>query len=373
MTVLFEIREKLKTIYGRYEAFILPLIKFLIAFAVLLTINGRMGYMTRLDNVAIVLIAALMCSFLPMGCIALIAALITLLHMYALSMEVAVVGVSLYLVMYLIFFRFCPKESLLVLLTPLFFVLKIPYVIPLVAGLVCTPASVVSVGCGVAVHYLLQVVITNAPNIKTMPEGDYIPKLRLIIDGLLGSREMLVIMVAFAVTIVVVYLVRRLSVSYSWTIAMIAGAMVDIVVLLVGDLMYDINISVLGILLGSVLAIAVAKVIEFFRFCVDYNHTEYVQYEDDDYYYYVKAIPKMTVAAATNTVKKINSNHGNAGRTFTTEHISGGRGMSGRRSSEGDYIGGKSVTVGNTYSDNVYYEEDDMLNEDELDDYEELF
>ena len=32
-----------------------------------------------------------------------------------------------------------------------------------------------------------------------------------------------------------------------------------------------------------------------------------IYYEDDDYYYYVKAVPKMTVAAPTNTVKKINT------------------------------------------------------------------
>lgn len=29
-----------------------------------------------------------------------------------------------------------------------------------------------------------------------------------------------------------------------------------------------------------------------------------MQFEDDEYYYYVKAVPKMTVAAPTNTVKR---------------------------------------------------------------------
>ena len=65
MTGLLEIREKVKFLYSRYEIFILPVIKFLLAFLVLNTLNGRMGYMTRLDNIAIVLIVALMCSFLP--------------------------------------------------------------------------------------------------------------------------------------------------------------------------------------------------------------------------------------------------------------------------------------------------------------------
>ena len=60
-------------------------------------------------------------------------------------------------------------------------------------------------------------------------------------------------------------------------------------------------------LLGSLLALVVAKVIEFFRFCVDYSRTEKVQFEDDKYYYYVKAVPKMTVSVPTKTVKRINS------------------------------------------------------------------
>ena len=65
MTGLLEIREKIKLIYGRYEVFILPVVKFLLAFVVLNTVNGKMGYMTQLDNVTFVLIVALLCSFPP--------------------------------------------------------------------------------------------------------------------------------------------------------------------------------------------------------------------------------------------------------------------------------------------------------------------
>ena len=380
MTVLLEIRDKMKMIYGKYEAFIFPAVKFLIAFVVLLTLNSKMGYMTKLVFVVIVLIVALLCSFLPTGCFLLIAALISLLHMYALSMEVAIVGVCFYLIMYLVFFRFSPKESVLVLLTPLLFSMKIPYVIPLAAGLMCAPASIVSVGCGVVVHYLLQAVIISAPNIKTMTDAETTVKIRMIVDSLLGNKEMLVVIAAFSVTIIVVYFLRRLSVNYAWTIAMIAGAMVNIVILLMGDLLYDINISVFGILAGSILALLVAKVIEFFRFCVDYSRTEKVQYEDDEYYYYVKAVPKMTVTAPTNTVKRINTQYGVEGeRSYTTEHIRGNRGTSvdkGRGYVDNDYLGGKSVTVGNVYRDEDSYQDDDMTDladAEEFDDYEELF
>lgn len=381
MTGLLEIREKLKMIYGRYEALLFPLVKFLLAFAVLNTLNGRMGYMTQLDSMAVVLIAALMCSFLPMGCIVFFAALFSLLHMYALSIEILLVGFCTYLVIFLLYLRFTPKDSVVVVLMPLLFAWKIPYVLPIAVGLLCGPASVVSVACGVTAYYLLHTVTTNASAINTMADSEATAKIRLVIDGLIGNKGMIVVIAAFAVTVIAVYLIRRMSIDYAWTIAMIAGAMINAVILLIGDLIYDTNISVAGILIGALLAVVFGKIIEFFRFCVDYSRTEKVQFEDDEYYYYVKAVPKMSVAMSTKTVKKINTQRTRAGaaqepaagrpaggreaarRSVMTERtVSGNRTGYGRTPARGT---GKSVTIGNTSPENTQ--------EDVSDDYEELF
>ena len=389
MTELLEIREKIKLIYSRLEFFILPLAKFLLAFIVLLSLNSTLGYMGQLDNIAIVLIAALMCSFLPVGCIIAFGALFSLLHMYALSMEAALVGVCVYLVMFLLFFRFSPKDSLVVVLTPLLFHLHLPYVVPVAVGLLCGPASVVSVSCGVVVHYLLMAVTDNSAALNTMEDEDAILKIRLLIDGLIGSREMLVVIAAFAITAIAVYLIRRLSVDHAWTIAMVSGALINIMVLLIGDLIYDINISVVSTLLGSLAAVAAAKIIEFFRFCVDYSRAERVQFEDDEYYYYVKAVPKMTVAMSTKTVKKINIRHarngavpgrgaqegyqragsqsrrGGTDRRVTTERTVSARGRYGgqRGMVRNDRRAGRSVTIGSTSQDDEF---EDIF--DDLDD-----
>ncbi len=307
MTVLLEMKERLKLIYSKSDVFIVPVVKFLLAFVTFNTLNSRLGYMALLDDMGIVLIAALACSFLPLGMIVLLGAVFSLMHMYALSLEVALVGLCMYLIMYLLFFRFSPKDSLVVVVTPLLCALKIPYVVPIAVGLLCAPSSAVSVGCGISVYYLLELVAESAPNIRTMGDEDALAKIRMLVENFLANKAMLVIIAALAITVLIVYLIRRMSVNYAWTIAMIAGAMVNIVVLLVGDLYYEINLAVGSVLLGSLLAIVVAKVIEFFRFCVDYSRTEKVQFEDDEYYYYVKAVPKMAVPMQTRTVKRINS------------------------------------------------------------------
>lgn len=397
MTALLELRENLKKIYSRNEAFILPVIKFLLSFIVLSIINGKMGYMTKLDNMAIVLIVSLLCSFLPTGFMAFFAMMFAVLHMYALSIETAAVGLVVFLLLYLLFLRFTAKEALVVVLTPVLCMLKLPYVMPVAMGLIGTPASCVSVGCGVVVYYLLQTVITNAPTINSMGAEEATAKLRLLIDGMLGNKAMLVTIAAFAITVIVVYLIRRMSVDHSWTIAMVAGVMIEVMILLVGDLMYDTNLSIVSALLGAVVTLIACKIIEFFRFCLDYSRTEKVQFEDDEYYYYVKAVPKMTVAAPTNTVKKINtqrrpagqqtrtSGQGtrSAGQTYRSTAHTGrpsegtGRSVVTERTparngvpygQQGGYrghemSGGRSVTIGGNH----------MNPQDDSDDYEELF
>nr|WP_297863761.1 hypothetical protein [uncultured Acetatifactor sp.] len=390
MTVLLEFRERLKLIYSKYEVFLLPLAKLFLAFVTFTTLNGKMGYMTRIDDLRIVLIAALACSFLPVGMLVIFATIFSLMHMYALSMEVALVGLCVYLVMYLLYFRFSPKDSLVVVLTPLLCAFKIPYVIPLAVGLLCGPSSVVSVGCGVAVFYLFQIVTDSAQNIRTMGDEDALAKVRMMVESILANKAMLVVIAAFAITVLVVYLIRRMSINYAWTIAMIAGAMTEVVVLLIGDLLYDVKISLGGALLGSLLALAIAKVIEFFRFCVDYSRTEKVQFEDDEYYYYVKAIPKMTVTVPSKTVKKINTQNVQraggrsstsryeeepGGRRVTTEKTAGGkRGNAVRQAQRpqnyrGERRNGRSVTIGSTYENGagnrVGSQAENVQNEDE--------
>lgn len=306
MTSLLVAKQYLKKFYGKFEVYLTPLLKFILSFICLTLINSEVGYMNRIDSVTIVLVIALMCSFMPMNFIIIIAAAFILLHLYALSLECAAVALVLFLLMFLLYFRFSPKDTLVVLLTPLCFWMKIPYVIPIAMGLLGTPASAVSAACGVAVYYFIAYMNDSAATIVSMETEEITVKFRYLIDGILDNRAMVVTMAAFAITIILVYVIRRLSIDHSWTIAIVAGSLVNVMVLLVGDLMLDTNVSIGGVIVGTVISALIAVIIQFFEFNVDYGRTEKVQFEDDEYYYYVKAVPKVTVAAPERTVKKIN-------------------------------------------------------------------
>ncbi len=305
MTTLLVFREQLKNFYSKYELYLTPLFKFLLALVTLAMINSSIGYMSELKKTTVVLVLALMCSVMPMNFIVFVAAAVTLGHLYKFSMECALIALVVFLLLFILYFRFSSHDTIAVLLTPLCFILKIPYVMPIAMGPVGTPFSTVSVASGVIVYYTVRYMVGSASVLNTFEDDGALEKFRYIIDGLIGNKEMFVMIVAFAAALIVVYFIRRLSVDYAWTIAMVTGALLDVMILLFGDLMYNTNLSIIGLIIGSIASVLLAKIFEFFVFNVDYSRTEYVQFEDDEYYYYVKAVPKNAVSAPQKRVKTI--------------------------------------------------------------------
>ena len=309
-------KEYIKGFYAKNEEFVVPVLKFLLALILFFTINSRLNYMERLDNAAVVLVAALLCSFTPLGLMVFLCALFLLAHVYALSVECVAVLALAYLFIAVAYLRFSSKGHLLLLLTPLLFCWHVPYVLPLAAGLFGTPASAVPLVCGIVLYYVLHYITGNEQTLGMGTSDSALQRFRDVLTGVLGNREMVVVAVAFAVTAVLVYVIRRLSISYARAIAVLVGMLSNIVILLVGDLMYDAKFSITGLILGSLLGGIAALVMQFFRFNLDYARTETVQFEDDEYYYYVKAVPKMAVRTPEKRVKRITSRraHQNARR-----------------------------------------------------------
>ncbi len=312
MESLLVIKQQLTSFYTRFEAYIVPVLKFLAMLIALLFINGSVGFMTKLKNPAIVLILALLCSFLPVNVIVLVAGLVIVAHMYALSLECAVVILFIFIIMYALYFRFTPDDAIAVLLTPVFFAMHIPYVMPLAMGFVGSPVSCISVGCGTAVYYILHFISGHQDALGGGGLGDLdveemLGGFKTVTDGILKNDAMIAMIVTFAVTIIVVYLIRRLKINYSWQIALGAGMIVCFVVLLISSAVLDADIGIGGAILGLIVSSLLVLVLQFFIFNVDYSRSEYVQFEDDEYYYYVKAVPKVTLDAPQGRRKRKNT------------------------------------------------------------------
>ena len=54
-------------------------------------------------------------------------------------------------------------------------------------------------------------------------------------------------------------------------------------------------------------SLVIALVLDFMILSVDYSRVEHTQFEDDEYYYYVRAVPKAFVSVEDKQVKHINA------------------------------------------------------------------
>ena len=310
MTTLLDIREDIQRFYGRFGFILPPAVKFVLAFLAMSLINSRLGYVDRVKSLPVVLIVALLSALIPPNAICAMLALIVLYELYDLSLIAALAGLALFLVIFLLYFRFAPEQGILVLLMPIAFRMGLQYTIPIAAGLLCPPASALAIAVGTVIYRFLLFIGANEQVIGQFTTEEAAQAFRYIVDGFIGDKALPVLIIAFAVAVLAVYVIRRMQIAYAWIIAVVAGAVAQLIALFVGDMVRDTKLSIGGAVLGTIIAVIVAMVIVYLFFNMDYSRIESVQFEDDDYYYYVKAVPKVAARSGrtkSRTVKRINT------------------------------------------------------------------
>ena len=155
------------------------------------------------------------------------------------------------------------------------------------------------------IAYFLTYIQNNASSLSSYEDADMISRIRLVVDGLLGNKAMFATIVVFAIVLILVYVIRRRQIDYAWTIAVITGGVAELVLLFITELTVGLDFSIIGMMFGCILSVLIGLFLQLFAFHVDYKRTENVQFEDDEYYYYVKAVPKVTVAASEKKVKRV--------------------------------------------------------------------
>lgn len=299
MHKILELREAYRLLYSKYSMYIEAVIKFVVALVALIVINSHVGAMEILKNPLVVILISLVCAVLPKTLSAMLVMLTIVGHMFAISIEVALIVLVMFIVMYLLFFRFTSKESAVLVIMPILCAIGIPYIMPIILGLVASPVSAVSLIFGTLVYFILSFVGNDYEKIVEIAKDDGFEVLSMFIEKVMKNMAFYYCIIALVVVLVLVYVLKRLSMDYSWIIAVCAGGGIQIIVFLVGCFMFDMSLfcSILSVILGGLLTVVIAWFLQFFLHSVDYTKAEKVQFEDDDYYYYVKAVPKIKVAA----------------------------------------------------------------------------
>ncbi len=315
MMALLVFKERFKTLYKKYELYLEPTIKFIYSFIVLYIINQSIGYDERLKSILIILALSLVLAFTPSQIFVLLTGLVSLVHVYALSKELSLIVLIVFGIVYYLFVRFTPKLGYLLVAIPILYILKVPFVIPIVAGLILSPISIAPVSCGVLIYYLFDLIKNNFTVITSSAPEELIQTYIYLVNAILFNKLMLLTIIVFACVILTTYFIGRMSIDHVWDIAIVAGATVNILVFLIGDLILNITTNLIGMLIGTIISAGIVYIIQFFRITVDYSRVEKVQFEDDEYYYYVKAVPKITVTTPEVNVKRINARKGINSRT----------------------------------------------------------
>ena len=296
MDAISELRENILAIYARLEMYITPIVRFLLALVSIIMINSGLGFSDKASNIVIVFVVSLMAAFLPLNFTIVIDALFILLHLYSLSIQVVAVVGLVFLLMFVLYFRFTPKEAIAVVITPIFFALKIPYVVPLALGFLGSPISFISVCCGAVVYYIIKGIGGN-PDMynEAFSAESALSGFKSVIDNVLNNKTMILMILVCALVVVLANVIKRLSFDFSWQVALAVSAISGLIVIIVGSSILDAEVSIVGAIVSMFISAILVFILQLFVHNIDYSRAEYVQFQDEEYFYFVKAIPRYGV------------------------------------------------------------------------------
>ncbi|SER41612.1 hypothetical protein [Lachnobacterium bovis] len=303
---LLEIRNGIIRLCEKHDFFLRMLVKFVIAFVVFFTINNYIGYYDKISNLPAAIILACICSLLPRDAIMWCAMVVVLINMYELSLEVMIVTLLLFTLFIMLYYRFAPQDGILVVISSIMLKYKMGYLVPMGTGLLRNIFSVIAVSIGTLIFYFLEGVRNNAADLKNVMVAnseESSTKITVALDQIFGNRELAVVMIVMVVATIVVYVIRSRSIDNAWEIAIVAGAITQIIGYIIGYMIIGMLDKSVEVVIGCIVATILGFVLKFFFMNLDYSRTENVQFEDDSYYYYVKAVPKKTIQQQEKTVK----------------------------------------------------------------------
>ena len=302
LTKLLEFRGVARRFFQQYQLIIEPIFRFVISYVAFHTINQTLNYNEAVASPLIELGLAGISVFLPPVILILFCALLAILQVYSASPILAALVIVIFAVLYCFIARFSGKYGYAVVAVPILFTLKMPYLIPLLLGMIATPMAIFPTISGVIVYYVFKV-IKEAAMRQDISSLDATLALYIdVVDSLFKHKEMFITAGIFAFVILVMYFVRKLRFEFVFEINIVLGAVLNILGFLIANLKFNIEVGIGGVILGTIVSTILVFIVHFFRMVLDYTSVEYVQFEDDDYYYYVKAVPKIDVAVPSKNI-----------------------------------------------------------------------
>ncbi|MDO4616825.1 MAG: hypothetical protein Q4B03_05150 [Lachnospiraceae bacterium] len=292
------LRDQLKNLYAEYDRYILAVVKYAMALFTFISVNRMLGYMDLLNSVLVILLLAAVCTILPWNATPVLGIALVILHCFALGLEIGACAVVLYLILLIFYFRFVPDDGLALTLMSALGSIGFPGIVPIGLGLMRSPVSACTAACSTISWFFIRVVHEVAAPLKYTSESSSLEIVQAILAGMLNNRELLVYIITFSAVVLVVSLIGRSGMNWGWQLAIFAGCILQTSLFIVLTAAFSAEADLVSFLLGTIAAAAVSFVLAYFVYNVDYKGAERFQFEDDEFMYYVKAIPKRQSSAS---------------------------------------------------------------------------
>jgi hypothetical protein len=303
MRFLIQLRTRVRKYISSHEVATGRIFRFLLSFVSLLVLNQTFGYQKYLTHWWVSLLVACLCAFLPLQGAGLVIIFMCMMQLATLSAGVAGLGLILVVISYGTCAYVAARDTYHFVTVPVFYHLHIPFAMPVIAGLFRDFSEIATVICGSVLSFYLKVVKENASSF--LDDTTDMTASRLLQNQILGNNMFYLYLVSMVVCYLLVYYIHNLKIKNAWYLAAFAGLCGEFIVMLAACLFVGSRSDIPTLILGNVVVLAFSLVAVFFIQGLDYTRIERVQYEDDEYYYYVTAVPKARIEEQEKEVKKI--------------------------------------------------------------------
>ena len=155
MIQLLVFREHLQKFYQKYSLVLNMLFRFAAGYIAFYAADRVIGYSPLLNRTWVEVLAGCISMVFPVQMLLFLVSVFVVLQIAYVSSYLAVTTALIFAALYFMYIRFLPKHGFVILSMPVLYALDIPYVAPLVMGLISAPVSIMPVSFGTIIYYLI--------------------------------------------------------------------------------------------------------------------------------------------------------------------------------------------------------------------------
>ena len=308
MTVFMKFRDDLRKFFSKHAGLLERLVRGLVWFVSAMLVDTYMGYAEIPGSPLVAAGMAVFLAFIPYSAGSLVFIVFILIQLFSVNLSTGLTGLLVFLFCYIICGIYRSRRPEYLALMPITYRLGFPFAIPLFSALFGRGRDAGAVVCGCITTWYMKSVVENYALItdKTNP----LSPTQLLSQNMILNPMFYCFMGAAAAMFLVAYTVRMQSIAYAWQIGAISGTVAEFAIMLAADLFFDHRADIPALVGSNAVIMVAALIASFLLRDFDFHRTERLRFEDDEYYYFVTAVPKIRLASEKNEVKTITGEEG---------------------------------------------------------------